>query len=266
MSTDVGRRGGSGARWAKRLCVLAALMGMTVVFGAWGAVGCHVGNNQPGEVLVPCTPSSDDEACGAGTQIRAKRGLLNDFQWVWANGTFAEFNISQHRNTFSWSYNLRTKNIRSIDRSSGPVCQTPVGSCNVVQNTWELATCDRSGADTCLFRNQTGFNVSFTYGVVFNRYLYSCLGTRINWDGSHVRNGWEGFCSGAMAAGTKPGLTLGKGKGQIDVERYFSQKQLEAFDRACLSEKAQRAKCRGTALELLRILPPNLQRKAKELS
>jgi hypothetical protein len=111
--------------------------------------------------------------------------------------------------------------------------------------------------------------VSFSYGVAFNRHLVSCLGTRLNWDGSHTRNTWPGDCSGASAtataatAGVGAGeLAIGAGRTAIGVGRYLARGQLDRLDRACLViATASRRKCRRVALGLYHGLPERVQRK-----
>jgi len=244
---------------------------MTVVFGAWGVVDCADNAAAPSAVNEGCTASSSD-ICTAGQsaagQIKAKHGLTNRMLWKWANGTVVAFDVADHRAFFSWDYNLATHNIRWIDKSGQGRCLAPIGNCSIEYGVWRTEVCDRSGADTCLFRREADAKVSFTYGVAFNRHLLSCVGTRINWDGSHVRNTWAGDCSGAgaaTAATAKVGageLTIGRGKSAVSVGRYLAHGQLERLDRACLViASATRRKCRRVALGIYRSLPDQVQRK-----
>jgi hypothetical protein len=109
--------------------------------------------------------------------------------------------------------------------------------------------------------------VSFTYGVAFNRHLISCLGTRIRWDGSHVRNTYDGSCPGggvaaARAARVPPDLEIGG----VPVDRYITDKQLRAFDRACLAPGATERSCRRAAMRLLWSLPSKVRREIKPVA
>lgn len=257
------------SRLLRKALGLVAVMCMAVIFGAWGVVSCQddarSGYEQGNEA---CTASSTD-ACTAGHaasgNIRSKRGLENRFLWVWANGSVAEFDIADTRAFFSWGYNLSTRNIRWIDKNSVPRCLTPVGSCSVDYEIWRTEVCDRSGPDTCLFRLESGHTVSFTYGIAFNRRLISCLGTRINWDGSHVRNTWEGSCSSQGQAVdahvSADSLSVGSGANAVNVGRHLSRGQLARLDRACLSGVTSGAKCKAEALRLYRGLPSEVRRK-----
>ena len=146
---------------------------------------------------------------------------------------------------------------------------TPIGSCSIEYGIWRTETCDRSGGDTCLFRREGDAKVSFSYGVAFNRHLISCLGTRINWDGSHTRNTWAGDCSGAGSAATAMSarvgageLTIGRGRSAVSVGRYLARGQLDALDRACIVVASpSKPKCRRVALRLYRSLPDPVQAK-----
>ena len=249
---------------------------MTVVFGGWGIVSCPPSASDPGAVVEGCVPTGTD-ACSSSHTIRAKHGLMNDLVWKWADGSFVAFDVADHRAFFDWGYNLSTGNIRWINKSGQGRCLTPVGTCSIQYGFWPLEACDRTGNDTCLFRRESDAAVSFTYGVAFNRHLISCLGTRINWDGSHVRNTWGSSCSSGGLTTTmtkaeiakateefKEGLTLGSGDAQFYINRYLSKRQLKAFDRACLSKQATKSKCRKVALRIFRSLPPEVRERARE--
>lgn len=240
-----------------------------MIFGAWGVVDCADLSSNPAAINEACSSSSTD-LCTAGQaaagQVKSKRGLTNRLVWKWANGSFVAFDVADHRAFFDWGFNLATRNIRWINKSGMGRCLTPVGSCSITYGVWRTEVCDRSGADTCLFRRESGATVSFTYGVAFNRHLISCVGTRINWDGSHTRNTWGGDCTGAASTATAARfgagtLTAGSGKNALDVGRYLGRGQLGRLDRACLSVAASGAKCRKVALALYRSLPDRIQRK-----
>jgi hypothetical protein len=138
--------------------------------------------------------------------------------------------------------------------------------------SWRTEVCDRAGPDTCLFRRESSIDVSFTYGVAFHRHLISCNGTRINWDGTHVRNTWEGDCLNAAVASKARAdvrnqeLTVGKGKNAVRVDRYLSDAQIYSLDRACMSKNATRRESRRVTLRLLRSLPPDVERKVRALA
>ena len=255
----------------RRAATAVALCAITVVFGAWGVVDCADNAGAPSAQIVGCS-SSPTDICTASSalagKIQAKHGLTNRMLWKWANGTVVAFDVADQRAFFDWSYNLDTRNIRSISKSGQSRCLTPIGNCAVEYGTWRTEVCDRSGPDTCLFRREGSVNVSFTYGVAFNRHLISCLGTRLNWDGSHTRNTWPGDCSGggaATASVAKVGageLVLGAGRSAISVCRYLARGQLNRLDKACLIiATASRRKCRRVALGLYRGLPERVQRK-----
>jgi hypothetical protein len=255
----------------RRAAGLATVMAMTVVFGAWGVVDCADNRTAPAAQIEGCR-AGDTDICTASAalsgNVQKKLGLTNRMLWVWANGTVFAFNVADHRAFFDWGYNLSTRNIRWINKSGMSRCLTPIGTCTVEYGVWRTETCDRSGPDTCLFRREGSTDVSFTYGVAFHRHLISCLGTRINWDGSHTRNTWAGNCSGAAtatAASAKVGageLVLGTGRRAISVGRYLARGQLDRLDRACLViATASRRKCRRVALGIYRGLPERVQRK-----
>jgi len=235
----------------------------------------QVDGPDPPEQRVPCTPDSPTDACASNHHIGKKENLENRMLWVLKDPFGGHvFDVADHRVWLSWSYNRTTNNIRSIFRREGKGrCLTPVGTCTIEYDMWMLETCDRNGPDTCLFRRESDANVSFTYGVAFNRHLISCVGTRIRWDGTHVRNTWEGDCRlgalpGASTArvarvgqdDSSQKLVIGEGEDAVRVDRYLTDAQIRAFDRACLSRDATEAKCRGVALRLYRGLPAHVRR------
>lgn len=114
----------------RRATTVAAVLAVTVILGAWGAVGCPDHRTNPAPINEACSPNPDD-LCTAGQgnagQIKKKLGLTNRFVWVWANGTIAEFDISDQRAFFDWGYNLATRNIRWINKSGVGRCLTPTG-------------------------------------------------------------------------------------------------------------------------------------------
>jgi hypothetical protein len=237
-----------GRTWVRRALLFVVLSAMTVSFGGWQIVGCA---DQP-----PAPIAAVDSTSG-GTH--AKRGLTTRMVWVWGDSIVCPggcFDVADQRSFISWGYNVNNRSIPWIDKSGRARCLAPVGTCSVEYEDWRTEVCDRDGPDTCLFRREAAHRVSFTYGVAFNRYLTSCVGTRINWDGSHVRNAWGGDCLGAQAIATSAGLTIGTGDDEVRIDRYLSRTQIERFDRACLSRGASRAECKQTALGLLRSLPP----------
>jgi hypothetical protein len=252
----------------RKIAGTIAAVAMAAVFGAWGPVACEDLSSNPRETGEPCSPAPPYDTCAASQRIFAKRGLENRLYWEWAEGTFVAFTVADHRAWFSWGYNLDTRNIRWIEKSGQGRCLTPIGSCSIEYGIWRTEVCDRTGPDTCLFRRESDAKVSFTYGVAFNRHLISCLGTRINWDGSHVRNTWGGDCSGASAATTasmqNQKLTIGKGKNEVRVDRYLSGDDIKALDHACISKTtADRLECGKVAKSLYRKLPADLRRSVK---
>lgn len=261
----------------RRATTVAAVLAVTVILGAWGAVGCPDHRTNPAPINEACSPNPDD-LCTAGQgnagQIKKKLGLTNRFVWVWANGTIAEFDISDQRAFFDWGYNLATRNIRWINKSGVGRCLTPIGSCTNDYGVWRTEVCDRSGPDTCLFRREAMQTVSFTYGVAFNSRLISCVGTRIDWDGgtTGTRAGDCGGGGGGAAAAAMSArfgaagltrLTVGTGKNAVVANRHLSRAQLAPFGRACLSRRATNATCRPVALRLFHSLPDRVQRKVR---
>lgn len=240
----------------RRLVAVMTAMAMAVIFGAWEAIPC---------ADQPAPPVGAVDSSNGGTH--AKRGLTTRMLWVWANGTVAEFDIADQRSFISWGYNVNNHSIPWIDKSGLGRCLTPVGSCSVLYGQWRTEVCDRNGNDTCLFRREAQHNVSFTYGVAFNRYLTSCVGTRINWDGTHSRNAWGGDCSSQAQSLTtamkSQRLTVGTGKNEVRVDRYLSRPDIQALDRACISKTADRVECGKLARSLYRKLPTDVRRSVK---
>jgi hypothetical protein len=271
------RRGGRALPASRRpwrsIATVAAAIAMTIVFGAWGPVACGPTGPSPGEVFEPCTPTGTDACASSNTIRRKSHPLMNDLTWKWAEGTFVAFDVADHRAWFDWSYNLSTQNIRTIYQRNGQGrCLTPIGSCSIVYGIWTLERCDRTGPDTCLFRRESDAAVSFTYGVAFSRHLISCLGTRINWDGSHARNTWGSSCSNGAASSDlstavlDKELTIGHGKNEVKVGRYLTREDLRALDKACIVRRlATNEDCKDTALDLFRKLPPKVQKQLKAL-
>jgi hypothetical protein len=222
----------------------------------------------PAAQVEPCTPAPGYDTCASSNLIKKKIGLENRMLWVWANGSPFEFDVADQRAWFSWGYNLTTRNIRWIDKSGQGRCLAPIGTCTIRYGTWRTEVCDRSGADTCLFRRESDADVSFTYGVAFHRHLISCVGTRINWDGTHMRNTWEGDCA-ARAASARVAdvrnqkLVIGEGKNRVRVDRYLSDAAISTLDRVCVSENASERKCRKVALRLFHSLPSEVRQKVK---
>ena len=257
--------------WLRRLGSAIALMAMTVVFGARGVVDCADHSTNPAAVNEGCRAGDTDlctaAAAGAGN-VKAKHGLTNRMLWKWANGTVVAFDVADHRAFFDWGLQpCHAQHPLDQQERAGPVLDTDRVLLHRVR-VWSTETCDRSGGDTCLFRREGDAKVSFSHGVAFNRHLISCLGTRINWDGSHTRNTWAGDCSGASAATAataKVGageLTIGRGRSAVSVGRYLARGQIDALDRACIViASTSKPKCRRVALRLYRSLPDPVQAK-----
>jgi hypothetical protein len=258
-------------RW-KRLLILGVVFGLlSLPMSGYVIEGCASagGNSDPVAELEEC----DGDACAASDNLRKKFNLKNDFWWGLFDPIFNEeiFKVYSHESYISWGYNLTRRTIRWIDKH-GPYarCLAPVGNCSSDYSTWTLETCDRDGADTCLFRHENQGRASFTYGVAFNKIMTSCLGTRINWDGSHVRNAWEGQCAGGapsaavQAAAVDKSLSLGTGANEVSAARYLTRAQLGTLERACFNGRsAGVSDCEQVALRLYRKLPGDVQRKLR---
>lgn len=248
------------------LAVAGFLVSMPL--SAYEFVGCpgDTDSQQPPAEFEPC----NGDGCASTDSIRTKRNLHNWFYWAVIDPVFNTevFKVYTHHSYISWSYNLTRQSIRWIDKWGWGECQTPVGSCESLEAKWTTEVCDRDGNDTCLFRRQNQGHASFTYGVLFNKYMKSCLGTRINWDGSHQRNKWEGDCEGSAAAAEAVSLdrtlTLGAGKNEVPVGRYLSGPQMRSLEEACFQgASASVRECKQVALRLYRTLPPDAQRKLR---
>lgn len=227
-------------------------------------------SSNPPEQGEPCTPTPPNDACAASDNIGKKYNLRNRFYWELFGST-----VSDHISFLSWGYNKTTHNIRWIDRNPAPTgtdvrCFTPFGTCSREYAVWRYDDCDRAGWDTCVFRSEGQVNVSFTFHIGSNRYLTSCLGTRINWDGSHVRNAFEGPCpfnnSSAASAASRPvengALTFGAGENAVKVGRYLTKSDIYRFDRACLGKDAAKAECKKVQSDLFRSLPLHVRARA----
>jgi hypothetical protein len=225
----------------------------------------------PGDVSAPCTSDSPTDACAASNRIRTKpHPLRNRLLWVFCEGCpFVEGNISDHRSYINWVWNLDTKNIRSISYRDDEVnCLANFGTCKPVKTVWRLETCDRSGNDTCLFRSEGWVEFTFTFrGVPGNRQLVSCLGTRINWDGSHTRNAWEGECGTGAAKASRHVADVSDQElsiGGVPVGRYLARGEMEAFDLACISKTADKRECKQAERKLYDGLPGTVQRQIRQ--
>jgi hypothetical protein len=225
--------------------------------------------------------SDGTTACASaaiGTYPNYKKiGLTNKMQWVFGNGTPAEFKIADARAIISWGYNVEKHTIRWIDKSSAWACQLAgPGICEYEGGQWIVSYCDRDGWDTCLFRHEDKIFVSFTYKILFNRHLTSCEGTRITSElgQNHRRNAFEGECPASVTARyvrpknqrpdvTNQDLTVGKGKNAVPVGRYLTRHQLDEFDIACLGNSATVRKCKRVAFKLFRGLPDRVRAKIK---
>lgn len=203
----------------------------------------------------------------AGGQY-AKRGLTNRMFWALYTPVTHDkvFDVYDHRTFISWGYN-DAGSIPWIDKSSQGRCLTPVGSCGADYGFWYTEVCDRTGQDTCLFRHENGGHASFTYGVAFNKIMISCNGTRINGDGSHVRNTWEGDCAGgaaALAVKATPNLTVGEGANEVRLGDHLSRAEMRSLNNACFEfGTADEAKCKKVALRAYDTLPQEVQRKVE---
>jgi hypothetical protein len=225
----------------------------------------------PGDEPVSCTPDVPDDPCSAGDPIKKKKNpLRNRLLWVFCDGCpfGLEGNVSDHLSWINWSYNLRTKNIRSIFHKDAQArCLSTVGYCNVEYTKWQPGDCDRSGPDTCLLRNEAQVRVNFVVkGFAWTRDLFSCLGTRIRWDGSHVRNAFEGVCPyptvARAAARTSADVSDQRlSIGEVPVGRYLTRGELDALDGACISRTADVRECRRVGLSLYRGLPNKVRAK-----
>jgi hypothetical protein len=224
--------------------------------------------------------SDGTTACGSaaiGTYPNYKKiGLTNKMQWVFGNGTPAEFKIADARAIISWGYNVEKHTIRWIDKKSAWGCQLggiPGSVCEYEGGQWIVSYCDRDGLDQCLFRHEDKIYVSFTFKIGFSRHLLSCEGTRIWADlgQNHRRNAYEGECNAnplAKLDRSRPpvrnqDLTVGKGKNAVKVGRYLNRHQLDEFDIACLSKSATVRKCKRIQLKLYRGLPDSAKAKIK---
>jgi hypothetical protein len=106
--------------------------------------------------------------------------------------------------------------------------------------------------------------------VAVNRHLISCVGTRINWDGSHNRNTWDGSCgSSGGASAPKVGarnqkLVFGQGENRVRADRYLSEADISTLDRVCINRaSASRSQCRKVTLRLFNSLPSKVRRKVR---
>jgi hypothetical protein len=222
----------------------------------------------PGDTVEPCTPDSPDDACSSADNIRRKKNpLRNRFVWTQCVGCwFLEQDISEHMSFLDWSFNLTTKNIRKIYQRTHEVnCLANVGSCKAGATYWRVAECDRTGPDTCLFRSEGWAEYSLVIrGVTSTRQLISCLGTRINWDGSHVRHAFEGRCSTIASARARTSGDVSDRAlsiGGVPVGRYLTRAEMRAFDRACIGREADKRGCRRAGDRLYDSLPKRVQKK-----
>lgn len=262
MGSNVARLG---KKKQRRIALIVAVIGVWLTTSGFVIQGCSGPDNYPAAEFEPC----NGDACAASDVLRKKYNLKNDFWWGLYDPVFGKlvFKVYSHESYISWGYNLSRKSIRWIDKH-GPYarCLTPVGSCSSDYSTWTTEVCDRDGADTCLFRHENQGRASFTYGVAFNKIMTSCLGTRINWDGSHVRNRWEGQCEGNAAHRAAPlsrSLTIGAGKNEVSASRYLTRAQMRKLNQACFRSSANRVKCKPVALGIYHGLPANVQRALK---
>jgi hypothetical protein len=261
----------SGDKKKMQIALILAVVGVWLATSGFVIQGCAGEMNNPVAEVDPC-----DSVCvvqeGAGSVLRKKYNLKNDFWWGLYDPVFKKlvFKVYSHESYISWGYNLSRQSIRWIDKH-GPYarCLTPVGSCSSDYSVWTTETCDRDGPDTCLFRHENQGRASFTYGVAFNKIMTSCLGTRINWDGTHVRNTWEGQCAGGnpgrAAARTPLGgtFTLGSRNNEVQASRYLTRAQLRQLNKACFESGANRAKCKPVALEIYHGLPAGVKQALK---
>lgn len=216
----------------------------------------------PGDQIEACTPGNPDDACSSSHHIRRKKNpLRNRFLWVQCQGCWIlEQDVAEHMSFVDWSFNLTTQNIRTIHSRTHEVnCLVNVGSCARGPTYWRLADCDRSGPDTCLFRSEGWTEYSLVIrGVTSTRQLISCLGTRIRWDGSHVRNAFEGRCSQVGSARA----TVGEQElriGDVPVGRYLTRGELRAFDYACIGGSAGKRACKLAGIKLYASLPDTVK-------
>jgi hypothetical protein len=179
---------------------LALALFLTGAFLSTGAYmkSCEELPDPPQESLDACTGPT---ACPSGS-LRRKDNLKNifhsyfdecilsaclQFEWWWA------------RVQTSWGYTVPSGTIRWRDSDVTSQVTSPIGLVSIPWSDWITSRCFTGGMDTCLTRREwqaradAEFNLGITT-IVVHQYQYACVATRINGDGSHSRNAFEGHC------------------------------------------------------------------------